>query len=42
MCRLLELKALPVINENDTVATEEINIGDNDTLAAHRGGEHAG
>lgn len=35
MCRLLDLKALPVINENDTVATEEINIGDNDTLAAH-------
>ncbi len=35
MCRLLDLKALPVINENDTVATEEITIGDNDTLAAH-------
>ena len=34
MLRLLDLKALPVINENDTVATEEINIGDNDTLAA--------
>lgn len=34
MVRLLDLKALPVINENDTVATEEINIGDNDTLAA--------
>ena len=32
--RLLELKALPIINENDTVATEEIVIGDNDTLAA--------
>ena len=32
--RLLELGALPVINENDTVATEEIVIGDNDTLAA--------
>ena len=32
--RLLELKALPIINENDTVATEEIIIGDNDTLAA--------
>jgi len=32
--RLLELHALPVINENDTVATEEIVIGDNDTLAA--------
>ena len=32
--RLLELGALPVINENDTVATEEMGIGDNDTLAA--------
>ena len=33
--RLLELGALPVINENDTVATDEItSIGDNDTLAA--------
>ena len=32
--RLLELNAIPVINENDTVATEEIVIGDNDTLAA--------
>jgi len=34
LSRLLELKALPIINENDTVATEEIVIGDNDTLAA--------
>lgn len=34
MYRLLELDALPVINENDTVATDEIVIGDNDTLAA--------
>ena len=32
--RLLELGALPIINENDTLATEEIVIGDNDTLAA--------
>ena len=32
--RLLELGALPIINENDTMATEEIKIGDNDTLAA--------
>ncbi len=32
--RLLELGALPVINENDTVATEEICVGDNDTLSA--------
>jgi len=34
MHRLLELHALPIINENDTVATEELGIGDNDTLAA--------
>lgn len=34
MRRLLELKVLPVINENDTVATEELGIGDNDTLGA--------
>jgi glutamate 5-kinase len=34
MKRLLELSVLPIINENDTVATEEIEIGDNDTLAA--------
>lgn len=32
--RLLELGALPIINENDTVATQEIEIGDNDTLGA--------
>lgn len=32
--RLLELGALPIINENDTVVTDEIVIGDNDTLAA--------
>ena len=32
--RLLELGVLPIINENDTVATDEIVIGDNDTLAA--------
>lgn len=32
--RLLELGTIPIINENDTVATEEIGIGDNDTLAA--------
>ncbi len=32
---LLELGALPVINENDTVATSEIRYGDNDRLAAH-------
>ncbi len=32
--RLLELGAIPIINENDTVATAELGIGDNDTLAA--------
>ncbi|MBP3705804.1 MAG: glutamate 5-kinase [Clostridia bacterium] len=32
--RLLELGVLPIINENDTVATKELVIGDNDTLAA--------
>ena len=31
---LLELGVVPVINENDTVATDEIRFGDNDTLAA--------
>ena len=31
---LLKLGAVPVINENDTVATEEIRFGDNDTLGA--------
>jgi glutamate 5-kinase len=31
---LLQLGVIPVINENDTVATEEIRFGDNDTLAA--------
>ena len=31
---LLDLHALPIINENDTVSTEEIEIGDNDTLSA--------
>ena len=34
LARLLELGALPVINENDTISTEEIGIGDNDTLSA--------
>ena len=32
--RLLELGVVPVVNENDTVATEEIRFGDNDRLAA--------
>jgi glutamate 5-kinase len=31
---LLELNVIPVINENDTVATDEIKFGDNDTLGA--------
>ena len=34
LSELLELGALPVINENDTVATTEIRYGDNDRLAA--------
>ena len=34
MNRLLELGVLPVVNENDTVATDEIRFGDNDRLAA--------
>ena len=34
MKRLLQMQVLPIINENDTVATEEIGIGDNDTLSA--------
>ena len=34
LARLLELGALPIINENDTVATDEISVGDNDTLSA--------
>ena len=32
--RLLELNALPIINENDTISTSEISVGDNDTLGA--------
>jgi glutamate 5-kinase len=32
--RLLELGILPIVNENDTVATDEIRFGDNDRLAA--------
>lgn len=34
LSRLLEMNVIPIINENDTVATNEIVIGDNDTLAA--------
>ena len=32
--RLLQLRAIPIINENDTISTEEIAVGDNDTLSA--------
>lgn len=34
MRRLLELDVIPILNENDTIATNEIVIGDNDTLGA--------
>ncbi|RFA14265.1 glutamate 5-kinase [Subtercola boreus] len=34
MERLLKLRILPIVNENDTVATQEIRFGDNDRLAA--------
>ncbi len=34
LSRLLSLDVLPIINENDTIATEEIGVGDNDTLSA--------
>jgi len=34
LARLLELGAVPVVNENDAVATAEIRLGDNDRLAA--------
>jgi len=34
LLKLLEYKIIPIINENDTVAVEEIKFGDNDTLAA--------
>lgn len=33
LCTLLKLGVVPVVNENDTVSTEEIRLGDNDTLA---------
>ena len=32
---LLEMDIIPIVNENDTVATEEIEFGDNDTLSAY-------
>ena len=34
MTRLLEMGVLPIINENDTISTEEIAVGDNDSLGA--------
>lgn len=34
MLRLLEMGALPIVNENDTIATDEIRVGDNDVLGA--------
>ena len=34
MRRLLELGVLPIVNENDSISTQEIEIGDNDTLGA--------
>jgi glutamate 5-kinase len=34
LSKLLDLDVLPIINENDTIATEEIKVGDNDTLSA--------
>jgi len=33
--KLLEFGTLPIVNENDTVATEELKVGDNDNLAAY-------
>lgn len=38
IAKLMELKVVPVINENDTVATSEIRYGDNDRLAARVAG----
>ncbi len=34
VARLLQLSALPIVNENDSISTDEIEIGDNDTLGA--------
>jgi glutamate 5-kinase len=34
LSRLLEMELIPIINENDTIATNEIEFGDNDTLSA--------
>ena len=40
--RLLEAGAVPVVNENDSVATAEIRFGDNDRLAGARGASGGG
>ena len=32
--QLLDMRVLPIVNENDTVAVEELRVGDNDTLSA--------
>lgn len=34
MTKLLEMGVIPIVNENDTVATSEMTVGDNDTLSA--------
>ena len=34
LIKLLEMDIIPIINENDTIATNEIEFGDNDTLSA--------
>jgi glutamate 5-kinase len=34
LCTLISLNTLPIVNENDSVAMDEIRLGDNDTLAA--------
>ena len=39
LLELVKLGAVPLINENDTVATDEIKFGDNDRLAARCGGD---
>ncbi|HIS27638.1 MAG TPA: glutamate 5-kinase [Candidatus Pullilachnospira intestinigallinarum] len=33
-CQLLSMGAIPIVNENDTISTHEIQFGDNDTLSA--------
>jgi glutamate 5-kinase len=35
LMKLLEMGTLPIVNENDTVAVDELKVGDNDNLAAH-------